>query len=104
MYVKERMYKKILCNDGFSVSIQAGTGKYCVPKTNDPNTAYEELELGYPSFNDPLIERYAEMPDKAPNTVYPYVPVQTVYLLLTKHGGVDSGECPMGVPVYGEPE
>tara|TARA_Y100001938_G_C8071542_1_gene423389 strand:- start:334 stop:498 length:165 start_codon:yes stop_codon:yes gene_type:complete len=45
---------------------------------------------------------YAEDRTQPRKTVYGYVPVDTVYLLLTKHGGVVSGEVPKGVPVYGE--
>ena len=44
--------------------------------------------------------QYAEDKDEPTATVYGYVPVDTVYLLLTKHGGVVSGEVPKGIPVY----
>ena len=48
------------------------------------------------------IMEYAEDKTQPRKTCYGYVPVDTVYLLLTKHGGVVSGEVPKGVPVYGE--
>ena len=43
----------------------------------------------------------AENPSAPTETVYGYVPVSDVYLLISKHGGVVSGEVPLGVPVYG---
>ncbi len=92
-------YKRVRCQDGYEVSIQAGEHKYSLPRAD--NAVYLELELGFPSEADYLIERYAENPREPTNTVYGYVPVDTVYLLLTKHGGVVEGEVPRGVPVYG---
>ena len=90
--------KRVVCKDGFSVSIQADEGKYCEPRVD--NATYTSVELGYPSEGDWIIAKYAEQPNHPTETVYGYVPVETVYLLLTKHGGVESGEVPKGVPVY----
>ena len=94
-----KQYKKVLCNDGFTVSIQAGDGKYSNPRI-DEALSYTEVELGYPSHPDPLIIKYAEMGDRPTDTVYPYVPSTEVYLLLISHGGIDSGEVPPGIPLY----
>jgi hypothetical protein len=98
--MKQRNYKRVECEDGFSISIQAGDGKYCQPRADD--AFYLEVELGYPSQPDYLIHSFADDKDDPTGTVYGYVPVDTVYLLLTKHGGVIGGEVPRGVPVYGE--
>ena len=95
----KRLYKTTHCADGFSVSIQAGEHKYSLPRADD--AVYLEVELGFPSAPDNLIHPYAEDGENPTDTVYAYVPVDTVYLLLTKHGGVVDGEVPKGVPVYG---
>ena len=100
-YVKDKHYKRVKCADGFSVSIQAGADKYCHPRSTEEGTQYTELELGFPNRPDYLIEQYAENENQPTETVYGYVPVRDVYLLLTKHGGVKEGEVPLGVPVYG---
>ena len=97
----DRMYKAVICKDGFRISIQAGSSKYSSPRSSNAEK-YEALELGYPSHKDDLILGWAEQPEMPTQTVYGYVPVNTIYLLLTKHGGVVEGEVPAGVPVYGE--
>ena len=77
-----RQHKRVHCKDGFSVSIQAGRGNYCCPRSDQ--APWIEVELGYPSRPDWLIMQYAEDKDEPTATVYGYVPVDTVYLLLTK--------------------
>ena len=61
---------------------------------------YWEVEVGYPSEGESLIAEYAEDPSKPTDTVYGYVPVNTIYLIITKHGGMVAGQVPSGVPVY----
>ena len=76
----------IICEDGFYVSVQASEYHYCFPRVNNAET-YEAVELGYASELDDLIADYGE--DRGtPNTVFGYVPVETVNLLLEKHGGI----------------
>jgi hypothetical protein len=43
---------------------------------------------------------YAETPETPTNSVYAYVPVETVFLVISKHGGMLEGEVPPGVPHY----
>ena len=93
-----KQHKTVVCKDGFRVSIQAGETHYCTPQSNE--APWIEVELGYPSQPDWLIMEYAEDRSNPTATVYGYVPVDTVYLLLTKHGGVVEGEAPKGIPVY----
>ncbi len=81
---KRRHYERVYCNDGFSISIQAGDGLYCSPRNN--KGPYSELELGNPSHPDELIIGYAEDPDRPTHTVYAYVPSTVVWDLLAKHG------------------
>ena len=87
----------IVCQDGFTMSVQVGYSLYSTPK----NVAkrYSAVEIGYPSDHEPLIEEYAEsfyddgedVTDYT-DTVYPYVPVKVVDKVLKKHGGIDLRE------------
>jgi hypothetical protein len=82
--------ERVLCADGFSVSIQGNSGMYCSPRENI--AVYEAVELGYPSALDELINEYAEQTDEDGNatteTVFPYVPIEVVEALIAKHGGI----------------
>jgi hypothetical protein len=82
---------RAICKDGFSISIQAGSGLYCHPR-QDWMYEYDMVELGYPSNPDDLIAEYAEDPDDLTGTVYAYVPVEVVDQLLEKHGGLVDDE------------
>ena len=83
---------RVKCADGFTFSAQAGSALYCTPRiTLYPETwgdGYQEIELGYPSAYDELIEEYAETDDDYTKTVYAYVPVEVVDQLVAKHGGI----------------
>lgn len=101
MYMNER----VVCEDGFSFSCQANEGAYCSPRESF-STWYEEVEIGFPSDSDSVIDEYIEgmgyVDDARPdNSVYPYVPSKVVYVLIAKHGGIKSGQVPRGVPEYG---
>ena len=88
MHVMSIMRPYLVCNDGFSVSIQASENHYCEPRENLLDKDYEEVELGFPSEEDSLILDYAEDPDEPTNTVYGYVPIDVVQELINKHGGI----------------
>ena len=84
----------IVCEDGFTMSVQVGYSLYSTPKKIAKR--YSEVEIGYPSDHEPLIEKWAEFTpfedDEEPDytdTVYPYVPVEVVDKVLKKHGGID---------------
>ena len=87
-------------NDGFTMSVQADDGSYCSPR-QDNAERYAEVEIGYPSQVEPIILKYAEQIKDPTGTVYGYVPVELVRHIIDKHGGIQSGEVPKGVPVYG---
>tara|TARA_R110002020_G_C16075516_1_gene756602 strand:- start:2 stop:346 length:345 start_codon:yes stop_codon:yes gene_type:complete len=92
---KHKAYKRVYCSDGYNVSVQAGDGKYCQPC--DDNGPYTEVELGFPSVSDPMLDGYAEDRETPTETVYAYVPVNVVRDLIVRHGGAVSGEVPAGV-------
>ena len=86
---------KIVCSDGFEMSVQVGSSLYSTPKKVAKR--YSAVEIGFPSEHEPLIEEYAEtfyqddgedVTDYT-DTVYPYVPVRIVDKVLKKHGGID---------------
>ena len=85
----------IVCQDGFTMSVQVGYSLYSTPKKVAKR--YSAVEVGFPSDHEPLIEEYAEFipfddEDEEPDytdTVYPYVPVKVVDKVLKKHGGIN---------------
>ena len=85
---------KLVCKDGFTMSVQAGQSLYSTPK--DVADEYEEAEVGFPSSPEPLITKYAEDwevegddDQRLCDTVYPYVPVELIDEVIHKHGGID---------------
>ena len=81
----------IVCMDGFTMSVQVGYSLYSKPKKVAKR--YSEVEIGYPSEHESLLEEWAEtiFEDGSidyTNTVYPYVPVKVVDKVLKKHGGI----------------
>ena len=86
----------IVCVDGFEMSVQVGYSLYSTPKKVAKR--YSEVEIGYPSEHEPLIEEYAEcftfeeLDIDFTDTIYPYVPVKLVDKVLKKHGGIDLTE------------
>ena len=79
--------KRITCVDGFSMSVQATHGAYCSPRRN--LGPWYEVEVGFPSAEPELIMQYAEQPEIPTETVYAYVPLETVEELIAMHGGPD---------------
>jgi hypothetical protein len=88
--------EKIVCKDGFSMSVQAHEGAYCIPRV-DGAERYTQVEVGYPSQPESLLMEWAENPKAPTDTVYGYVPVSRISLVCAKHGGIVSGELPSGV-------
>ena len=86
----------IVCTDGFTMSVQVGYSLYSTPKKVAKR--YSNVEIGYPSEHEPLIEEYAEcftfeeLDIDFTDTIYPYVPVRIVDKVLKKHGGIDLTE------------
>jgi len=92
-----KLNEKIVCADGFEMSVQAHQGGYCTPRMNNAER-YTAVEVGYPSHIELLLMEFAEDEGNPTETVYGYVPSQTVSLVIAKHGGIVSGELPAGIP------
>lgn len=99
MFTRGKRNKEVVCADGFTMSVQAFDGAYCSPRIDDA-PKYTKVEVGYPSEPDSFLTPYAEKPNSLTATVYAYVPVEIVFLVISRHGGMVSGEIPPGVPEY----
>jgi len=84
---KVRVKPKIVCADGFTISVQASSFHYCSPRTD--SGPWGMVECGYPSAHpgEDFVE-YAEDMDNPLETVYGYVPIDVVQDLIDKHGGI----------------
>ncbi len=81
---------RIVCNDGFSMSVQGSAGHYCIPRITQD--WYESLEIGFPSEEEGLINFYAETEYNWTDTVYPYTPINIIEAVIIKHGGINIEE------------
>ena len=88
----KKKYELVRCADGFSMSVQASRGSYCAPK-NDVGP-YDSVEVGFPSSYDFYLHEYAEDPNQPTNTVYGWVPADTIIMCIDSHGGMVGGELP----------
>jgi hypothetical protein len=87
---------KVVCADGFEMSVQAHQGAYCSPRLSNADK-YKEVEVGFPSIEEPMLMEWCEEPYQPTDTVYGYVPVQVVTNVIAKHGGMVEGDVPAGV-------
>ena len=78
---------KVVCKDGFEMSVQAGQSLYSEPR--DVADSYEEAEVGFPSTEESLLTSYAEDEENLCSTVYGYVPCSIIDEVIEKHGGID---------------
>ena len=83
---------RVICADGFTVSIQASHYHYCVPReTFEDVSKYVAFELGFPSRPDEMLREYADsdFPDLT-RCVFGCVPRNVVERLVASHGGIVS--------------
>ena len=92
-----KLNKKVICKDGFTMSVQAGETQYCYPRETGAER-YTEVEIGFPNQQEELLLEYAEDLHQPTETVYAYVPATVVTLVIAKHGGMVEGELPAGIP------
>lgn len=81
---------RVVCADGFAVSVQASYGHYSTPRENAG--PWYAVELGYPTAPMPSLARYCDCADDlaetATDTVWGYVPLISVAQVLASHGGL----------------
>jgi len=105
MQKNESEYKRrqrIVCLDGFSMSVQADSSMHCSPREDGIDTKYVAVEVGYPSEEDVLLNEHVEgnyldieNDESYTNSVYPWVPAEVVKEVIDKHGGMIGGELPL---------
>ena len=88
---------RIVCADGFSMSVQAFSSSYCLPRQDEgPHT---HMEGGFPS-SAPLDPELLESRENIHNdgdpceTVYPYVAREVFEREFALHGGIVEGKLP----------
>tara|TARA_R110002020_G_scaffold409446_1_gene619195 strand:- start:929 stop:1234 length:306 start_codon:yes stop_codon:yes gene_type:complete len=91
-----KRYERVVCADGFTMSVQASEYTYCEPRITGAER-YTAVEVGMPSESEPLLMHWAEDEAHPTTTVYGWVPSERVALVIAKHGGMVSGELPPGV-------
>ena len=75
---------RIVCNDGFSMSVQGGYNKYSTPRATVE--IYVAMEIGFPTnWDDPELE-------DNDGQVVGYVPVEDIQKIIKRHGGINSQE------------
>ncbi len=82
----ELVYPRMICKDGFTMSVQAGPYAYCAPR--DDYGPYVAVEIGFPSQKEYLLMEWAENEENPTRTVYANVPVNVVIEVINKHGGL----------------
>ena len=82
----KRLAPKIVCDDGFDISIQASHNHYCTPRID--RGPYSKVEAGFPSESEELLMPFAEDIDNPTETVYGWVPVEVINEVIEKHGGL----------------
>lgn len=88
----KKKYEPVVCRDGFKMSVQGSRMNYCAPK--DDVGPYTAVEVGMPSAYDFYLQPYAEDPERPTQTVYGWVPADTIIMCIDAHGGMVSGELP----------
>jgi hypothetical protein len=90
--VTERMHAKyldrvprILCADGFTMSVQADEFTYCTPRNSVG--PWVSVEIGFPSERVEKLMKWAENADTPTETVYGWVPLEVVAEVVEDHGG-----------------
>ncbi len=83
-----RIVPQCVCADGFKLSVQASAAHYCSPRDN--YGPYYKVEVGFPSE---VVLEFLPHIDGGPNenpteTVYGYVPLETVVEVIARHGGL----------------
>jgi len=94
--MRDPLNKKVICADGFTMSVQANENAYCEPRRCNEET-YTLVEVGFPSVEEALLMPWAEDRRRPTDTVYGYVPVDIITTVIVKHGGMVEGQVPPGV-------
>jgi hypothetical protein len=89
------IFPRMICADGFEMSVQGHWGAYSRPR-DDFAEGYSAVEVGFPSAREELLMSYIDGgEDSDPlQSVYGYVPVEIVEQIIKAHGGLAVSLCP----------
>ena len=79
--MRKKLNETVVCADGFEMSVQANETAYCEPRVDNAER-YFSCEVGFPSRTEELILQYAEDPERPTESVYGWVPCETVALVI----------------------
>lgn len=79
---------RVVCADGFSMSVQASSVHYCTPRADTDFANYTHWEVGYPSERVESLMSYVDGDGSYHETVYGYVPTQVILDVIAAHGGI----------------
>lgn len=86
--VLQGLRPKIVCRDGFTLSVQAGDFCDCTPRCNGNDVDYITCEVGYPSEEEELLLPFKSFKDEiSTEAIYSYTPVSVIEDVIKKHGG-----------------
>lgn len=85
----KQLHPRIVCKNGFSVSVQANKYAYCSPRQDIG--PYSEVELGFPEINGKEINWPDYLEEYSEGHICPYVPVELVEKLISENGGISIG-------------
>lgn len=89
-FILRRPIPHIRCEDGTTLSVQAGEHLYCAPRNNEG--PWVEVEVGFPSVSPP--DSWKEYfdgnwdTDDHTGSVYGYIPIDLVVDFINDHGGL----------------
>jgi hypothetical protein len=81
---KHHMSPRIICNDGFEISVQASEFHHCSPGKNNLDY-YTQFEVGYPSEHEILLDKYKSYDEG----IYNKVPGKLVNFIIVEHNEID---------------
>lgn len=77
-----KIYEGLECNDGFTMSVQASTNHYCLPREMTEIENYTHFEV-FADDAEPLFKPYARSDD---DNIFVKVPKEVIEKVIAKHG------------------
>jgi hypothetical protein len=77
----------VRCANGFTMSVQYGSGLYCSQYMTDFPVEPKTCEVGFPSRCVKALEPYREGADKPTKSVYGWVPLAVIVEIIDANGG-----------------
>ena len=90
-YLHDYFYvPRIVCADGFNVSLQVNSGNYCESENGyrEFGKEFVSAEFGFTSIHEPMFAEYSENEEDTTGSVG-RVPVEVIDNCLVSHGGID---------------